>query len=426
MRVIVLSAALAALCLPTWAADDVNPAEIIQKFAAKEVEFQQARNNYTYRQTVKMEEVNGGPGGKWEEVEDIIFTPEGKRTEKVVYAPVITLRQISLSPEDVQDLRNVQPFVLTTPEIPDYDIRYLGKEKVDEIGCYTFSVKPKKMEPGKRYFEGQIWVDDRDLQIVKTYGKGVGIVKKATRHFPSSKPTANRSTANTGSPPTPAPTTRCTSRAARTCRIRMTVKYQDYKKYEGRSTIKFGDVVEDGKTSGDSAHHASDCPTGHEEEVSHLTFARTEGDTTPFALTTISCAALAAPTGTRKFTWYTPANPGASPATHFARQATQRHPHVGQRGRGRRHRAARAIHGNSPSPEPDTYRKAYSSRSSGRAGGRQRIVPRCAPRSPASRHWCTPPVELATQARPRTHWPGRLVSQSRRPPWNGPPCPNGT
>jgi len=115
MRVIVLSAAVAALCVPMWAADDVDAADIIKKFAAKELEFQQARNNYTYRQSVKMEEVNGG---KWEEVDDIIFTPEGKRIEKVVYAPVITLRQISLSPEDVQDLRNVQPFVLTTPEIP--------------------------------------------------------------------------------------------------------------------------------------------------------------------------------------------------------------------------------------------------------------------------------------------------------------------
>jgi len=120
MRVLVISAALAALSLPTWAADDVNAADIIQKFAAKEMEFQQARNNYTYRQSVKMEEVNGG--GKWEEVDDIIFTPEGKRIEKVVYAPVISLRQISLSPEDVQDLRNIQPFVLTTPEIPNYDI----------------------------------------------------------------------------------------------------------------------------------------------------------------------------------------------------------------------------------------------------------------------------------------------------------------
>ncbi len=48
----------------------------------------------------------------------------------------------------------------------------------------AFSVKPKKMEKGKRYFDGKIWVDDKDLQIVKTYGKGVGIVKKRATQFP--------------------------------------------------------------------------------------------------------------------------------------------------------------------------------------------------------------------------------------------------
>ena len=145
----------------------------------------------------------------------------------------------------------MQPFVLTTTEIPDYDIHYLGKEKVDEIGCYAFAVKPKKMVQGKRYFEGQIWVDDRDLQIVKTYGKGVGASRRAaTTSSRSSRPTASRSTASTGSRPTPTPTTRCTSRTA-PVRIRMTVKYQDYKKYEGKSTIRFGDVVEDKTTPPD-------------------------------------------------------------------------------------------------------------------------------------------------------------------------------
>ena len=147
MRRFAVSAALAALLVPLWAADDPNPDEIIRKFAAKELEFQQARNNYTYRQTVKMEELdpNGNPtGGKWELVEDIIFSPDGKRYPKVVYAPVVSLRNINLTPEDEKDLRDVQPFVLTTTEIPEYDIRYLGKEKIDEVGCYAFSVKPKK------------------------------------------------------------------------------------------------------------------------------------------------------------------------------------------------------------------------------------------------------------------------------------------
>jgi hypothetical protein len=247
MRVIVLSAAVAALCLPNWAADDVNAAEIIRKFAAKELEFQQARNNYTYRQSVKLEEINGG--GKWEEVDDIIFTPEGKRIEKVIYAPVISLRQISLSPEDVQDLRNVQPFVLTTPEIPDYDIQYLGKEKVDDIGCYTFSVKPKKMITGKRYFEGQIWVDDQDLQIVKTVGKAVGILKRSSdQAFPKFETYREQIDKKYWFPTYTRANDTLHFKSGENVPIRMTVKYQDYKRYEGRSTIKFGDVVEDGKT----------------------------------------------------------------------------------------------------------------------------------------------------------------------------------
>ena len=250
MRGIVLSAAIAAICLPMWAADDiVNADEIIRKFAAKETEFAQARNNYTYRQSVKLEELDGGgnpTGGKWELVEDIIFTPEGKRMEKVTYAPVISLRNILLTPEDEQDLRNVQPFVMTTAEIPEYDVHYVGREKVDEIGCYVFSVKPKKPVTGKRYFEGQAWVDDRDLQIVKTYGKGVGVIRKSSdNQFPKFETYREQIDGKYWFPTYTRADDTLHFKNGDNVRIRMVVKYQDYKHYEGRSTIKYGDVVDD-------------------------------------------------------------------------------------------------------------------------------------------------------------------------------------
>lgn len=255
MRVMLVSAVLAAVSLPVFAADskdNVNPDEIIQKFAAKEAEFAQARNNYTYRQSVKMQELDAGgnpSGGKWEEVTDIIFSPEGRRSERVVYAPVQTLRNIILTPEDVQDLRNVQPFVLTTPEIPDYDIKYLGREKVDEIGCYAFSVKPKKLVQGKRYFEGQIWVDDRDLQIVKTYGKGVGYIRKSgDNQFPKFETYREQIDGKYWFPTYTHADDTLHFKSGQNQRIRMTVKYQDYKKYEGKSTIRYGDVVDDKTT----------------------------------------------------------------------------------------------------------------------------------------------------------------------------------
>ena len=256
MRGFILTVAVSAVCLPVWAADTIDssikPQEIIQKFAAKETEFSEARNNYTYRQSVKLEELDGSgnpTGGKWEEVADIIFTPEGKRMEKVVYAPVMSLRNIVLTPSDVQDLRNVQPFVMTTSEIPEYDVNYLGREKIDEIGTYAFAVKPRKLVSGKRYFEGEIWVDDRDLQIVKTYGKGVG-VKKGDEAFPKFETYREQIDGKYWFP--------TYTRANDTLhfkdqdvRIRMVVTYKDYKKYEGKSTIKYGDVVDDkGKPAG--------------------------------------------------------------------------------------------------------------------------------------------------------------------------------
>jgi hypothetical protein len=134
--------------------------------------------------------------------------------------------------------------VLTTNEIPNYDVRYLGREKVDEIGCYVFSVKPKKMVQGKRYFEGQIWVDDRDLQIVKTYGKGVGLMKRnEDQQFPKFETYREQIDGKYWFPTYTRADDTLHFRDS-TVRIRMLVKYQDYKRYEGRSTIKYGDVVE--------------------------------------------------------------------------------------------------------------------------------------------------------------------------------------
>jgi hypothetical protein len=251
MRGIVLAAFAAVLCLPGHAADgtkDVSPDVIIQKFAAKEAEFREARNNYTYRQKVKMQEMDAGgnpESGKWEETDDILFSGEGKRIEKVVFAPPISLNHLTLTPEDVQDLRNVQPFVLTTSEIGEYNISYLGREKVDEIGCYSFSVKPKKLVKGKRYFEGEIWVDDRDLQIVKTYGKGVGLLKKnEDNQFPRFE-TYREQIDGKYWFPTYTRADDVLHFRDNNQRVRMTVKYEDYKQFKSNATVTFGEEVKD-------------------------------------------------------------------------------------------------------------------------------------------------------------------------------------
>ena len=229
---------------------DPSPAEIqdiITKFAAKEAEFAQARGNYTYRQTARVQELDDGGAvrGRWEEVTDIVFSPEGRRTERVVRAPVTTLVNLQLDPGDLQDLRDVQPFVLTTKELPKYDVRYLGHEKLDEIPCFVFAVKPKKLEQGQRYFQGQIWVDDRDLQIVKTYGRGVGLLKKGADNQYAKFETYREQIDGKYWFPTYTIANDTLQFQSGPQRIKMTVKYEDYKQFKADINIKFGDEVKD-------------------------------------------------------------------------------------------------------------------------------------------------------------------------------------
>ena len=154
--------------------------QIIQRFAAREAEFKKERDNYTYTQTFVIQTIDGDgmADGEYQMRSDILFTPDGKRYEKVTYAPASTLTRIQMSQQDLDDLEHVQPFVLTTDELPKYDIKYVGREAVDQLNTYVFDVGPKKLEKNQRYFQGRIWVDDADLEIVKTDGKAVPDIKK--------------------------------------------------------------------------------------------------------------------------------------------------------------------------------------------------------------------------------------------------------
>lgn len=154
----------------------ITPDEIIRRFAAKETEFKQAREQYTYRQDVTVETPDDN--GSYREVFDVVFDDKGKRLENVVFAPQNTLQLIQMSPEDLDDIRHRLPFVLTSEEIPEYDILYVGQQQEDELHCYVFDIAPKQIVGKKRYFQGRIWVDDQDFQIVKTYGKTVPDIRK--------------------------------------------------------------------------------------------------------------------------------------------------------------------------------------------------------------------------------------------------------
>jgi len=153
----------------------IPPEQIIKQFAAKESEFQQALNHYTYRRVARVQTIDDDNkvDGEYYQVDDVIFDPTGKRTEKTVFAPESTLQRVMMSPSDLQDIQHGYPFVLTAEDIGKYDVKYVGRQKVDEVDCFVFDVSPKVIEKKQRYLLGRIWVDATDLQIVVTNGRMV-------------------------------------------------------------------------------------------------------------------------------------------------------------------------------------------------------------------------------------------------------------
>lgn len=164
------------------------PEEIIKRFSQKEDEYFTARAGYTYKKTVRLEEF--GPDGKQSGqllvVTEATLGANGKLRERTVEKPESTLQYVQMGPEDFQQLARMPAYALLTGKLSKYDLKYLGKEMVDEIDCYIFQVKPRAVERAQYYFDGIVWVDAKYLEVVKTYGKWVndlGDMHTATMPF---------------------------------------------------------------------------------------------------------------------------------------------------------------------------------------------------------------------------------------------------
>lgn len=230
--------------LSTAQPKSITSQQIIEKFAAKEKEFKEARDHYTFRQDVRVQTLDGDTvNGEYREVFDVTYDNQGRHLENVTYAPQDTLTEIMMSPEDLQDIRHLLPFVLTSDEIPEYDILYIGQQQEDELHCYVFDVAPKKIEAKKRYFQGRIWVDDKDLQIVKTSGKTVPDIRKKSNENLFPKFTTWREQVD-GLYWFPAYTKADDTLHFRTgayqdVHIREIIKYTDYKRFGSKVTVTY-------------------------------------------------------------------------------------------------------------------------------------------------------------------------------------------
>jgi hypothetical protein len=217
--------------------------EIVRRFAAKEAEFKLARENYTYRQTVKVQTLEGNTvDGEYQRVTDILFDPQGRRTENIVFAPQDTLRRVTMSREDEDDIRNMMPFVLTSQEVPDYNINYAGQQRVDELDTYVFDVSPKQIQKDRRYFEGRVWVDQTDLQIVMTQGKAVPDIRGKNNEnlFPKFTTWREQIDGKYWFPTYTRADDYLNFRTIGPVHIRQIIKYTDYKRFGSQTKITYG------------------------------------------------------------------------------------------------------------------------------------------------------------------------------------------
>lgn len=151
---------------------------IVKTFTGKEGEFRNALKSYAFRRKAVIQTIGmgGQVTGMYRRDSFMSLTGDGTRIEKILFFPMPTMKEITITPTDLEDLGGVNPFALEPAVVPQYNFVYVGKEKIDELDLYVFDVSPKVVPTVKskiRLFSGRIWVDDADLQIVKSKGKAV-------------------------------------------------------------------------------------------------------------------------------------------------------------------------------------------------------------------------------------------------------------
>jgi hypothetical protein len=169
-------------------AQEDPPANLAKLAARRETETEAERNEYTYRQTVILEELDnrGLARGQFKETRDIIFSPEHERTEQMVGKGENSLQNLKLTPEDSADIRDIQPLVLTEERLWSYETKPRGEENVDEVDCWVLQVRPRQILQGQRLFDGLVWIDKQGYNIVRMEGQAVPqiISTKSENLFP--------------------------------------------------------------------------------------------------------------------------------------------------------------------------------------------------------------------------------------------------
>jgi hypothetical protein len=219
---------------------------IIRAFTTKETQFRQALNNYAFKREAIMQNIGMGGQiiGEYHRVSNFSFDDSGGRFEKISFFPMPSMANVT--PEDLEDLGGVNQFALEASKIDRYNFTYVGKERIDELDLYVFDVAPKVIPSPKtkeRLFVGRIWVDDQDLQIVKTRGKGVPETKE--NKFPNFETFREQIDGKYWFPVLARTDEELIFDSGPALHIRARVRYSDYKLARSDVKIIEGDVIDE-------------------------------------------------------------------------------------------------------------------------------------------------------------------------------------
>ena len=238
MKKIALIPLLVLVFAPLGAEGDLKPEEIIERFASMETEFKELWQQYTYTQKIVFQVLDdrGDVREQREMWVEIYFTKDGKRETRILDDRG-GLRSVRVSPEDIDDAVHRQPFVLTTEELPFYRVEYRGEEQVDELYTYIFDIEPRRIAEGERYFEGRIWVDDLDFQIVRSVGKVVPDYRD--NKFPKFETLRQQVDGEHWFPVWTEADDVLRFGRGRSVRVRELITYDDFQKFEVNTSITF-------------------------------------------------------------------------------------------------------------------------------------------------------------------------------------------
>ncbi len=219
------------------------PTGLLRKIAQRETANAQAMDNYTYRQSVTIQEFNdhGGVTGQYHEARDVTFSPNHVRYEHVVDAPRNTLTRIRLTPVDFADIRNIEPFLLTADKLSLYEGQYKGEQAMNGVPCFVEHISPKQILSGQRFFDGLLWVRESDFSVVQSEGQAVPQIEtlreqNLTPHFTTIRKLVD------GQWFFPEQTYADDTLYFRDWpqRIRIEIRYMNYKRFGAESTVTYG------------------------------------------------------------------------------------------------------------------------------------------------------------------------------------------